>query len=210
MWKVGRGLAMCPLPVCLWESENSTRMEASILPYICASGLPLHIGDVLGGMAVHALVLATYHLANSGILGETLFGMVACLVCLLTFRADPCTKVEVSIQEFLGHNQPDQCQHSPMDAAELGSSIPIEIINSWTPGAQLGWKAFMAVLQSNITQRSLGKVDNDRTADARISNTDHEDSDHENDRMQGCDSVIHYDEQPYGPRSFIATAKVWA
>ncbi|KAI0836847.1 hypothetical protein F5Y06DRAFT_304950 [Hypoxylon sp. FL0890] len=112
-----------------------------------------HCGLELKVKPLHALVLTAFYLANNGMPGETLFGMVACLVCLLTYRADPCATAEYSIPALLGYGSADECQHSAMNAAELASRIPSEIVGSWSPEIILGWKLFTAILEQDIRMR---------------------------------------------------------
>ncbi len=52
---------------------------------------------------LHALILIAFHVANSCLPGENLFGMIACLVCLLVYRVDPCDTAEISIPALFGH-----------------------------------------------------------------------------------------------------------
>lgn len=53
--------------------------------------------------SLHALILTAFHVANSCLPGENLFGMIACLVCLLVYRVDPCDTAEISIPALFGH-----------------------------------------------------------------------------------------------------------
>ncbi|KAI2635610.1 hypothetical protein GGS26DRAFT_581378 [Hypomontagnella submonticulosa] len=107
-------------------------------------GLQLKVGPL------HALVLTAFYLANEGMPGENLFGMIACLVCLLTFRADPRTTMDISIPALLGQDSPDVCQHAPINAAELSIGLMQE---SWSPEIKLGWKTLTAILQYDIAHR---------------------------------------------------------
>ncbi|KAI1371945.1 hypothetical protein F4677DRAFT_449947 [Hypoxylon crocopeplum] len=118
-------------------------------------GLELKVGPL------HALVLAAFFLANDGMPGENLFGMVSCLLCLLTWRADPTATADVSISALLGYgvtDETDECQHSSMNAAELASKVASDKVNSWTLDIKLGWEALIAVLKHDIVSR------HDRTA----------------------------------------------
>ncbi|KAF3769774.1 hypothetical protein M406DRAFT_248280, partial [Cryphonectria parasitica EP155] len=107
-------------------------------------GLELALGPI------HALVFISYHLANSGLPGETLFGMLACLVCLITFRADPSLSLEISIPAILGIEEAAECQHRAFNAAELAAAVPEYIISAWTSEVQLGWSAIVQLLRHQV------------------------------------------------------------
>lgn len=94
---------------------------------------------------LHASVLICFHLASAGRPGETLFGILACLVCLLTLRADPSFSAEISLPAILGLEQAETCQHQPFNAAELASAVPSAVVNAWTPEVKLGWEAIKEV-----------------------------------------------------------------
>ncbi|KAI2471123.1 hypothetical protein F4781DRAFT_143054 [Annulohypoxylon bovei var. microspora] len=110
-------------------------------------GLQLQIGPL------HALVLTAFCLANDGMPGENLFGAVACLVCLLTFRADPCATAEVAVYMLLGHDPEDGCQHSEMNPAQLAVELFSAGDRAWTPELNLGWEVLIAILQHAIAIR---------------------------------------------------------
>ncbi|KAJ4420993.1 hypothetical protein N0V82_004035 [Gnomoniopsis sp. IMI 355080] len=103
-------------------------------------GLELRLGPL------HALVVVAFFLANSGLPGETLFGMIACMVCLLTLKAESSPTAEISVPALLDLDENSECQHSLMNAAELASAVPYEIVHTWTPEVQLGWEAITELL----------------------------------------------------------------
>lgn len=113
----------------------------------CACGLQLTLGPL------HALVFTAFHLSQSGLPGETLFGMVACLVCLLTVRADPLLAVDVSVEAILMCETPSECRHRRLNAAELARCIPEYVVNSWTQDVQLGWRTFVEILDYAVGSR---------------------------------------------------------
>ncbi|KAI1385355.1 uncharacterized protein F4822DRAFT_342116 [Hypoxylon trugodes] len=114
-----------------------------------------HCGLELKPGPLHALVLTAFHLASSGMPGENLFGMVSCLVCLLTLRADPCVTAEVSFFALLGQDA-DECQHPPMNATELASQVPSQILESWSVEARLGWEVLNTIMRHDIDKRRRG------------------------------------------------------
>lgn len=101
---------------------------------------------------LHAFVLVCFHLASAGRPGETLFGMLACLVCLLTLRADPSLSAEISLPAILGLEETETCQHQPFNAAGLASAVPSAVVNAWTPEVKLGWEAIKEVLNHCIRE----------------------------------------------------------
>ncbi|OTA83201.1 hypothetical protein M434DRAFT_400719 [Hypoxylon sp. CO27-5] len=112
-------------------------------------GLELKLGPL------HALVLVAFHLASNGMPGENLFGMVSCLVCLLTLRADPCVAVEVSVPALIGRSTIDECQHQRMNPAELATQLILRKVEPWAREVELGWKVLVAILQQDIRHREI-------------------------------------------------------
>lgn len=95
---------------------------------------------------LHAFVVVCFHLASAGRHGETLFGMLACLVRLLTLRADPLLSAQISLPALLGLGETAECQHQSFTPVELASAVPNTMINAWTPEVKLGWEAIKEVL----------------------------------------------------------------
>ncbi|KAI0106361.1 hypothetical protein F4776DRAFT_675448 [Hypoxylon sp. NC0597] len=123
-------------------------------------GLELKLGPL------HALVLTAFYLASDGMPGENLFGMICCLVCLLTFRADPCVPAEVSIPALIGQSTTDECQHQPMNPAELATQLFSGKVQLWTRNVELGWQVLVAILQQDIHHREINESeDADTLAD---------------------------------------------
>lgn len=107
---------------------------------------------------LHAFVLVCFHLASAGRPGETLFGMLACLTCLLTLRADPSLPAEISLPAILGLEETETCQHQPFNAAELASAVPSAVVNAWTPEVKLGWEAIKEVLKHCVRESHAKSV----------------------------------------------------
>lgn len=152
-----------------WSRPNPN-IPSGLFSSRCSNcGVELKLGTL------HSLVLVAFHLANNGMPGENLFGALACLVCLLTFRADPSTTSVISVTALLGCSSSDECQHLPLTAAELGARVPDDIIRNWSHNVQVGWKTFMTVLQLATDQYG----DTDSTSEFQ----DEED--------ETCESEIH-------------------
>lgn len=152
-------------------------------------GLELKLGSL------HAFVVACFYLANSGRPGETLFGMLACLVSLLTLRANPASCAEISIPAVLGLEETEECQHLPLNAAELASAVPDDLVSSWTDEVQLGWEAVKEVLNHRVAGSLASAVDADeRSHDYANTPKDaaHDCEDYGEQDGGSCGHVIHY------------------
>ncbi|KAI1090547.1 hypothetical protein F5B19DRAFT_317487 [Rostrohypoxylon terebratum] len=112
----------------------------------------VHCGSEPKVGPLHALILTGFCLANNGMPGENLFGIITCVVCLLTLRIDPCAKAEISIPMLLGHCSHNDCQHPEMNPVDLASSLLRERHEEWTPEVILGWKVLIAILQQDATK----------------------------------------------------------
>ncbi|KAI2616885.1 hypothetical protein GGR54DRAFT_641478 [Hypoxylon sp. NC1633] len=162
-------------------------------------GLELKVGPL------HALVLTAFLLANDGMPGENLFGMISCLVCLLTLRANPSATAEVSIPALLEEDSVEGCQHSRMDAAQLASRISRNVLNSWQPEVKLGWKTLVAVLEySVITRRDTiapfedgSSVSNQLFADFSDMDSDN-DMSYDDEEPRACQHRMHETEEQFG------------
>lgn len=127
-----------------WKPNINTLSGLFVKRCRCC-GLKLQLGPL------HAIVVVALNLANSALPGENLFGMLALLVCLLTFRADVCLVVEVCIPAILGSRQDaGTCQHRSINAAELASAVSDEFVRKWAPEVQLGWMAIVELLNYRI------------------------------------------------------------
>ncbi|KAK5635541.1 hypothetical protein RRF57_011253 [Xylaria bambusicola] len=104
---------------------------------------------------LHTLIITAYHLAQGGFEGETLFGVLACLVCLLTLGADPTLQTEMSVDELLGTSDGRKCYHGRLDPVELAEQVPEMIRASWLDDVQVGWQTLLAVLR--FAQRERGR-----------------------------------------------------
>ncbi|GAP85992.2 hypothetical protein SAMD00023353_0301070 [Rosellinia necatrix] len=101
-------------------------------------------GDQLVPGPLHALVLIAFNLAQKGREGETLFGMVACLTCMLIHGADPTAKANLSVDLLLGVDEQHECTHERLDPLGLGEKVPQAALDAWAGETRLGWGCFMA------------------------------------------------------------------
>lgn len=99
----------------------------------------LHCGLKLQLLPLHTLVLVGLHLSNSGCKNETLFGILACLLCLLTNGANPLLKASISVQALLGNEEVNECSHEELDPAELAEKVPASLKSMWSRELRTAW-----------------------------------------------------------------------
>lgn len=139
----------------IWAPNINTR--SGLFQRRCRScGLELKLGPL------HSFLVVCLHLASSCRPGETLFGMLACLVCLLTLRADPSLSAEISLAAILELGETEKCQHQTLNAAELASAVPSAVVNAWAPEVQLGWEAIKEILNQCVRRE---QTQNSKAAD---------------------------------------------
>ncbi|KAH8589002.1 hypothetical protein B0O99DRAFT_523979 [Bisporella sp. PMI_857] len=107
-------------------------------------------------LPLHSLVLVAFYLARSGCEGENLFGILACLVCLLVYGADPLQKTEISVTALLGGDEEGLCSHTPFDPVELADQLPHVFTSGWTAEARLGWDTFLEILRFHDPSEYFG------------------------------------------------------
>ncbi|KAK4183392.1 hypothetical protein QBC35DRAFT_114624 [Podospora australis] len=104
-------------------------------------GLELKIGPL------HTLIIVAFYLACRGMPGETMFGPLAILVCLISLGADPALQVVMSVKDILESAQPEMCHHEKMTACELMEAVPQFMRDSWTEECKAGWSCILQVLR---------------------------------------------------------------
>lgn len=108
-------------------------------------------------LPLHTLTLVAFHLGKDGTDGETLFGVVACLLCLLMHGADPLREAELSIPALIGIDG-EECSHLLMTPAELAKNVPRELLTKWSKDARLGWDVFVGILQYAADECSASRL----------------------------------------------------
>ena len=103
-------------------------------------------------LPLHTIIFISFTLAQYGLEGEDLFGMLACLLSILSGGADPLVKVPVSIAALLGDEEMDQCDHTIIDAMELAMEIQSRFAQGWTKDIAMGWEILVNVLQCSKQQ----------------------------------------------------------
>jgi hypothetical protein len=116
----------------------------------CGRQLQLH--------PLHCLVMVAFHLSQSGRPGENLFGVLACLVCLLVNGMNPLIEAHVSLDMLVGREMLDKCSHSSLDPLQFAEQIPRDLMSDWTEEVRLGWSVFCKVLGFAQDERRKGET----------------------------------------------------
>jgi hypothetical protein len=106
-------------------------------------------GEKLILYPLHTLVLTAIHLSESGCKGENLFGILACLLCLLSNGANPLLKAQISSEALLGRQSTENCTHEALDPLELAYQVPESLSSKWTREVKIGWEVFCYVLRDS-------------------------------------------------------------
>ena len=96
----------------------------------------------------HALLMIAVHLSTSGRKGENLFGILACLLCLLNNKMDSWKTANISLEALLSDTETAECSHQELDPREFANEllkILLPIINEEIIS---GWKIIFHVLES--------------------------------------------------------------
>ena len=86
----------------------------------------LHCGRKLQLFPLHTLVLVRFHLSQSGCKDENLFGILACLLRLLSLGANPLRKAAVSVQTLLGGKDTVRCDHEELNSIDFLSKVTLQ------------------------------------------------------------------------------------
>lgn len=114
----------------------------------------LQCGLKLQLLPLHTLILAAFHLAQHGCKGETLFGILACLLCLLASGANPMLKAHVSGRALLTDEQADECDHEELDPLQLTDKVPASFTSTWSTEVIVGWNILRHVLRHSQAEWS--------------------------------------------------------
>lgn len=114
-----------------------------------------HCNRQLTPSPLHTLVVVAYFLATQGSPGETLFGVIAVLSCMLALGADPLQESDLSPQHILSgstsHPTTEQCEHAPATPSDLARALRNSSNDGWTPETRLGWDVFVKIMDQART-----------------------------------------------------------
>lgn len=114
----------------------------------------LQCGIKLQLRPLHTLVLTAAYLGSYGFEGEDLFGILACLLCLLANGADPTLTAEISVSALAHEQTCDSCdQHEEITASDLAQRIGNTFSSSWSSEVTTGWQVVCYVLRSSVEER---------------------------------------------------------
>lgn len=130
-------------------------------------------GQKLQLLPLHSLVWTAFHLAQSGCEGEDLFGVVACLLCLLSLRVNPLLKTPISLAALLDEEQIDGCSHVQLTPLQLAQSVPTITTDKWSRKTSTGWQILCHVLKNAQDVREPIDVDDENEGTCRMDPTDH-------------------------------------
>lgn len=98
-------------------------------------------------LPLHTLVLVGFHLSRSGCQNENLFGILACLLCLLSNGANPLLAVAISVQDLFDSDQGYDCTHEELNPAELAEKASSTLDLTWSKELSTGWQIICNVLR---------------------------------------------------------------
>lgn len=111
---------------------------------------------------LQAVVVVAFYLAHRGMGGETLFGPLAMVSCLLSSGADSSLETVVSIRDILGTTKPGRCYHELLDAYGLMVQVPQSLMAKWSPECRTGWLYIRRILQ--IRNMNTSRLSSQRTS----------------------------------------------
>ncbi len=112
-------------------------------------------------LPLHTLILVGFYLSRSGCRNENSFGILACLLCLLSNGANPLLKAHVSVQALLGDEEGDECSHEDLDPAELLEMVPASLQSTWSRENKTCWQVIRSVLWHSRADWRVGRSSRD-------------------------------------------------
>ncbi|OCK75361.1 hypothetical protein K432DRAFT_429471 [Lepidopterella palustris CBS 459.81] len=145
---------ICHCILVLFSSLSPLRLGTESGLYIKHCLQP-QCGLKLQPQPLHTLVLTAFHLACSGCEDEDLFGMLACLLCLISCGADATRKANISIAAlFRGDENIEHCTHGELTPAELAEQLLTlsSLTANWSKKIRVGWRVFCNILRQCLEQ----------------------------------------------------------
>ncbi|CAG1998211.1 unnamed protein product [Fusarium graminearum] len=132
----------CALSIFAPLTHANINCESGLFVRRCTEcGMELKLGPL------HALVSTAFFLGQLGMSGETLFGPLAILVCLIHMGVDVNMRMDISVEEILRTSEAGQCRHRPMTASEMMLCVPASVVHNWTNACQVGWDCLLHTLR---------------------------------------------------------------
>ena len=98
-------------------------------------------------LPLHTLVFIGLHLSQSGCKDENLFGILACLLCMVSNGANPLKKAAISLQALLSDDAGSECNHEKLDPAEFAERLLAIGPSMGTDELNIGWQVVYQVLK---------------------------------------------------------------
>ncbi|KAH8623835.1 hypothetical protein IG631_21540 [Alternaria alternata] len=105
-------------------------------------------GKKLQLQPLHSLVMTAYHLATQGRDGEDLFGILACVLCLISHGLNPSVTANISVAALLSSDSFVECDHVELTATELAEEIlALPVFGTWDTKIKTGWVVLTGILR---------------------------------------------------------------
>ena len=114
--------------------------------YCSSCGLKMEL------LPLHTLVLVGLHLSQFGCTDENLFGVLACLLCMLSHGANPLLKAAISLQALLSDDAGSECNHEELDPAEFAERLFTSWPSMGTDELNIGWQVVCQVLKCSQSE----------------------------------------------------------
>lgn len=175
---------ICHALTVIFEYKNSaTNMPSGLFIRRCS-----HCGLKLQLLPLHALMMVGFYLSEAGCKGENLFGILACLLCLLSHGADPRLKANISLQSLWGEQDSDRCSHEEIDATELIENLVAIYNYTWSKEITVAWNVIVYVLrQSQAAWKGESSSDASVTTDELGNSMVYSDEDSDGDEEKIAD-----------------------
>ena len=107
---------------------------------------------------LHTLVLVAFHLAQHGCEGEDLFGILACLLCILRYGANPLRTAYISLSALRIRDDSSSCDHSELSPDILAETLESLFSSTWSKEISTGWQIICFVLNSSMKEWTRKQV----------------------------------------------------
>jgi len=136
--------AVCHAMFGIYGAPGISRINdpSGLFLHRCSNcGLQLPLGPL------HAAVVVAFYLAYKGMPGETLFGALAMMNCLLRIGANPDISSNISVDAILGVQNESECSHVEMTPRQLMKAVPQNIRQEWSEECETAWACMILVLE---------------------------------------------------------------
>ena len=117
----------------------------------------MHCGCKLQLLPLHCLLMTAYYLSTFGCENESLFGVVACLLCLLSYGSNPTLKADISTSTLFNEEDPIDCDHKSIGPCELLEQIRSRFESSWPLEIRHGWEILHQILKLSQAERGANQ-----------------------------------------------------